>query len=91
MPAILIIVSVVLANDEKIVQENRCGSSKSHPEFNRAELCRRRQDDPVEPDDEAPVWSVFTSPDALQHAMTAQVRAIVKATYGVEIVVPTAV
>lgn len=45
----------------------------------------------AEPDDDAPAWSVFTNPDALQHAMTAQVRANLEARYGVEIVAPAAV
>jgi Zn-dependent protease with chaperone function len=44
----------------------------------------------AEADDETPVWSVFTNPDALQHAMTAQVRENVKASYGVEILAPVA-
>ena len=39
----------------------------------------------LEPDDELPTWSVFSDPDALQHAMTAQVRENVRVNYGVEI------
>jgi Zn-dependent protease with chaperone function len=42
----------------------------------------------AEPDDDAPVWSVFTDPSGVQHAMTAQVRENVKANYGVEILAP---
>ncbi|MFP5245929.1 MAG: M48 family metalloprotease, partial [Thermoanaerobaculia bacterium] len=42
----------------------------------------------VQPDDDAPVWSVFSDPHALQYAMTAQVRENVKANYGVEIAAP---
>lgn len=40
------------------------------------------------PDDDAPAWSLFESPEALQHQMTAQVRANVAANYGVRIVAP---
>ena len=39
----------------------------------------------LEPDDDLPTWSVFSNPDALQHAMTAQVRENVRVNYGVEI------
>lgn len=43
---------------------------------------------PVELDDEAHVWSIFSNPEELQHAMTAQVRENVRANYGVEILEP---
>jgi hypothetical protein len=36
-----------------------------------------------EPDDDAPAWSLFTDPEKLQHAMTAQVRENVGTNYGV--------
>jgi len=53
-------------------------------------LARCRGAHRVEPDDEAPVWSVFTNPDALQRAMTAQVCANVNAKYGVQFLAPAA-
>ncbi len=42
----------------------------------------------LEPDDDAEVWSLFTDPAGLQHAMTAQVRENVKMNYGVEVLAP---
>jgi Zn-dependent protease with chaperone function len=39
----------------------------------------------VEPDDDAPAWSLFDNPLELQQAMTTQVRANVAANYGVSI------
>jgi hypothetical protein len=44
----------------------------------------------AEADDDAPAWSLFTDPGAVQHEMTAQVRANVRANYGVEILAPAA-
>lgn len=39
----------------------------------------------IEPNDDAPAWSLFDNPLELQHAMTTQVRANVAANYGVAI------
>lgn len=44
----------------------------------------------LEPDDDAEVWSLFSDPAGLQHAMTAQVRENVKVNYGVEVLAPAA-
>jgi Zn-dependent protease with chaperone function len=47
-----------------------------------------KRDDAPEPDDDAPAWSLFTNPEALQHQMTEQVRENVRNNYGVEIAAP---
>ncbi|HEX9985539.1 MAG TPA: hypothetical protein VGF69_19940 [Thermoanaerobaculia bacterium] len=49
------------------------------------ERCRRR---PRPGRDDAPAWSLFTNPEALQHQMTEEVRHNVRNHYGVEIVAP---
>lgn len=63
----------------------------SHPSpTERFELVRSlpQRSNVIEADDEEPAWSLFTDPNALQHAMTAQVRENVRLNYGVEIVAP---
>jgi Zn-dependent protease with chaperone function len=77
-----------VANTVNEALNRKASAYDSHPApAERFELLRGLQvrSRRVEPDDDAPAWSLFSSPEKLQQAMTAEVRANVAANYGVAI------